>query len=87
MEERLIQRLAVLNWERDRLYRYLLSSKWKLDKLNLTARSRMQNLLMQSLISRAIEFRNAITTREVEKFISGVRCLPAQNQIVSGEDL
>ena len=77
MEERLIQRLAVLNWERDRLYRYL-QFKMEIRQAELN-RQVPHAKSVAKLRSRAIEFRNAITTREVEKFISEFD-VTAQNQ-------
>jgi hypothetical protein len=67
-EERLIQRLAVLNWERDRLYRYL-QSKMEIRQGELN-RQLPSAQSVAKLKSRAIEHKNAKTGKEVERFLS-----------------
>jgi hypothetical protein len=67
-EERLVQRLAVLNLERDRLYRY---TQFKMEIRQ--AEIKRQVPFAQSikkLKSRAVEYQKAKIAKEVEKFLS-----------------
>jgi hypothetical protein len=67
-EERLVQRLAVLNLERDRLYRY---TQFKMEIRQ--AEIKRQVPFAQSIKktkSRAVEFQKAKIAKEVEKFLS-----------------
>ena len=65
MEERLIQRLAVLNWERDRLYR---SIQFKMEMRQGELNRQVPHAqTIAKLKSRA---QNARTSREVEEFLS-----------------
>ena len=68
MEERLIQRLAVLNWERDRLYR---SVQFKMEvRQGELYRQVPRAKTAAKIKSDVIALQNARTLREVEEFIS-----------------
>jgi hypothetical protein len=67
-EERLVQRLAVLNLERDRLYRY---TQFKMEIRQAEINRRVPNAkLLKAIKSRAVEFQTAKFEKEIEKLNS-----------------
>ena len=67
MEERLIQRLAVLNWERDRLYR---SIQFKMEMRMRQGELNRQVPHAQTIAKLKSRAQNARISREVEAFLS-----------------